>query len=287
MLLSHALGCSKDVLTLAAGVGERFLRAPRFEDEKEIFMDFVRDLRLKFADDHSLLLYLFGLFQTHQFSQNFKNSEMKFISNLSLKRISKVRDSLENQLKQLVPSDNRLEYNPNITKLFLLSAFYPDIAFKMSKRNHYLLPGSISAELQKESMQFVESLETILSEALNSEENNFDFTNNERGHALVFEELFDAGHSLIVKSSLVDPIFSVLFADSVTPLYKTLYVDNWIRITSEDSDSLKLLLEARNLWKSLTQKCLVFSSPQVITKFQKLLAILANIWDSGRIVEIK
>ena len=40
---------------------------------------------------------------------------MKFISNLSLKRISKVRDSLENQLKQLVPTDNQIrtkfEYN--------------------------------------------------------------------------------------------------------------------------------------------------------------------------------
>ena len=285
--MSHALGCSKDVLTLAAGVGERFLRAPRFEDEKEIFMDFVRDLRLKFSDDRSLLLYLFSLFQSHQLSQHFKNSEMKFISNLSLKRISKVRDSLENQLKQLVPTDNQLESNPNITKLFLLSAFYPDIAFKMNKRNHYLLPGSISAELQKESMQYVESLETILLQALNSDANNVDFTNNERGHALVFEELFDAGHSLIVKSSLVDPIFSVLFADNVAPLFKTLYVDNWIRITSEDSDSLKLLLEARNLWKSLTQKCLAFSNPQVYSKFQKLLAILANIWDSGRIVEIK
>ena len=285
--MSHALGCSKDVLTSAAGVGERFLRAPRFEDEKEIFMNFVRDLRLKFSDDHSLLLYLFGLFQSYQLSQHFKNSEMKFISNLSLKRISKVRDSLENQLKQLVPTDNQTEPNSNITKLFLLSAFYPDIAFKMSKRNHYLLPGSISAELQKESMQYVESLESILSEALNSDANNVDFTKNERGHALVFEELFDAGHSLIVKSSLVDPIFSVLFADNVATLFKTLYVDNWIRITSEDSDSLKLLLEARNLWKLLTRKCLAFSNPQVYTKFQKLLAILANIWDSGRIVEIK
>ena len=54
LVLSHALGCSKDVLTSAAGVEERFLRAPRFEDEKEIFMNFVRDLRLKFSDDHSL-----------------------------------------------------------------------------------------------------------------------------------------------------------------------------------------------------------------------------------------
>ena len=149
--MSHALGCSKDVSILAAGVGERYLRMPRFENEKDFFMDFVRDLRMKFSDDHSLLLNLFDLYQSHQLNQTFKGSDMKFISNLSLKRISKIRDSLESQLRQLVPVDQTCDYGPNVSKLFLLSAFYPDIAFKMSKRNHYLLPGSISAELQKES----------------------------------------------------------------------------------------------------------------------------------------
>ena len=250
-------------------------------------MDFVRDLRMKFSDDHSLLLNLFDLYQSHQLNQTFKGSDMKFISNLSLKRISKIRDSLESQLRQLVPVDQTCDYGPNVSKLFLLSAFYPDIAFKMSKRNHYLLPGSISAELQKESMQFTESLETTLSEALLNKNDVTNLNKGERGQALVFEELFDAGHCLIVKSSVVDPVLSVLFADSVTVLYKTIYVDNWIRITSEDSESLKLILEARTLWKSMARQCLKFNNPEIYPKFQKFLTALARIWDSDRIVEIK
>jgi len=292
LVLSHVLGCSQDVLTLAAGVGERILRIPRFEDEKELFMDFVRDLKSKFPDDHSLLLNLFNLFQSHQLNRSFNNFETKFISNLALKRISKVRDSLESQLKQLVPFNCEPQAHANssnIPKLFLLSAFYPDIAFKMSKRNQYLLPGAISAELQKESMQFAQSLETIIYESLNNPETSCNqiIKSCDKGQALVYEELFDAGHTLIVKSSLVDPALCALFADNVAVLYKTIYVDNWIRITSDDSESLKLLIEARNLWKSFARMSLKFNNPEVYPKFQKLLNALANIWDTQRHVEIK
>ena len=289
--MSYVLGCSEDVLTLSAGVGERILRTPKFEYEKELFMNFVRDLRLQFSDDHTLLLNLFHLFQSHQINHSLNNLETKFISNLSLKRISKVRDSLESQLKQLVPINCEVKLQEdisNLSKLFLLSAFYPDIAFKMSKRNHYLLAGAISAELQKESMQHVESLENILSEASNNpEKSSCNVVTSEKGQALVYEELFDAGHTLIVKSSLVDAAFSVLFADNVSVLFKTIYVDNWIRITSDDPESLKLLLESRNLWKLLTRKCLQFNNPEVYPKFRRFLGVLGNIWNSQRTVEIK
>ena len=74
--------------------------------------------------------------------------------------------------------------------------------------------------------------------------------------ALVFEELFDVGHTMIVKSSVVDPVFSVLFADSVSVLHKTIFVDNWIRITSDNSDALKILLETRELWKKMSREVL-------------------------------
>lgn len=288
LVLSHILGYSRDVLTLASGVGERVIKPTRFDDEKEIYMKFLRLLKSDFSDDHSLLLNLFNLFQSHELSRSFNNSELKFISNLALKRISKVRDSLNSQLNQLLPVKLEDDFNnENITRIFLLSAFYPDIALKMSRRNHYLLPGGLSAELQKESMQYTESLENILSEASENDSSTGKMNSTPKGQALVFEELFDAGHTLIVKSSLVDPVFCALFADNIAVLYKTIYVDNWIRINSDDSESLNLLLEARNLWKSLSRHCLKFNNSIALMKYRKLLECLSEIWDSQRNIEIK
>ena len=81
------------------------------------------------------------------------------------------------------------------------------------------------------------------SEALNSDANNVDFIKERKRSRLVFEELFDAGHSLIVKSSLVDPIFSVLFADNVATLLRlfTLIIGSELL---RRFDSLKLFWSA-------------------------------------------
>lgn len=275
------------MLTVAAGVGERILRVPRFEDEKEQFLDFIRKLRNDYEDDHHILVDLFEKFQRNELSKVFNYADTKHISNLSLKRIGKVRQSLESQLKQILPQTSRIESNnsESICKLLTLSAFYPDIAFKLSKRNHYLLPGGISAESQKESMQYVESLETILSK---HSENGFSIASSSSpAKALVFEELFDAGHTMVVKSSVVDPIFSVLFADSVLVLHKTIFIDNWIRITSDHSDSLKILLEMRELWKKLSRQALSLKNEAIISQLNRFLSAISGIWNAQREVIIK
>lgn len=96
-MLSHVLGCSRDMLTIAAGVGERIFRVPRFEGDKEQFLDFIRKLRNEHEDDHQLLLNLHDKFQKNQLPRLFDSSEMRYISTLALKRICKVRSSLESQ----------------------------------------------------------------------------------------------------------------------------------------------------------------------------------------------
>ncbi len=272
------------MLTVAAGVGEKFLRIPRFEDEKEQFMNFIRNLRSEHEDDHDILLNVYENFRKNQISVF--GDEMRFISNLSLKRIGRVRSSLDSQLRQLLPfspSSESSKDRKSILKILSLCAFYPDMAFKMSRRNQYLLPGAISAEVQKESMQFVESLEAVLSNGNDGQE----FNSKGSAKALVFEELFDAGHSMIVRTCKVDPVFSVLFADSVLILQKTIYVDNWIRITSYDPNSLELLLELRELWKSLTRKVLSTNNSKRIDKLRKLITSLSNLWNPERPLEIK
>lgn len=286
MVLSHVLGCSKDMLTIAAGVGERILRVPRFEDEKEQFLDFIRSLRSVYEDDHHILVNFYEKFQRNELPKCFNYSEMKYISTLTLKRIEKVRQSLESQLKSLLPG--KLSNDPNnvnMCKLLMLSAFYPDMALKLCKRNNYLLPGGISGEAQKESMQYSESLETILSK---KSEFGSDFAlPSVPAKALVFEELFDAGHTMIVKSSVVDPIFCVLFADSVLVMHKTIFVDNWIRITANDSESLKILLEMRELWKKLSREVLSAKSEFLVSQFKTFLNEISSIWNPQRDIEIK
>ena len=284
--MSHVLGCSKDVLTVSAGVGERILRIPRFDDEKEQFMDFLRIFRNNYEDDHDLLLELFDQFRANRLGSSFSQGEVRFISNIALKRVSKVRYSLESQLRQLLPNSPFLQgaSDPNLLKLLTLSAFYPDLAFKMGKRNHYLLPGGISAESQKESMQFVESLESVL---LNRKNHIGINTNSASAQALVFEELFDVGHSMIVKSCKVDPLFSVLFAGNVLVCEQNIVVDNWMRIRSDDQESLKLLIELRQLWKYLTRKVFSSNDSRIISKLNRLLSIICKLWDPKRSIEIK
>lgn len=280
------MGCSKELLTIAAGVGERILRIPRFEDEKEDFLDFVRKLRNDYEDDHHLLVDFYEKFQLNELTRNFGHFLMKNISTLTLKRVGKVRQSLESQLNQILPRtrtanlSNGGEQDHLIFKILTLSAFYPDIALKLSKRNQFLLPGGISAESQKESIQFTESLEVSLSKNSSS---------NFIAKALAFEELFDAGHTMLVKSSVVDPIFSILFADSVLVLHKTIYVDNWIRITSDDPETLKILLELRELWKSLGRRTLSLSTKnEVITSlFKQFIIQISSLWQPHREIEIK
>lgn len=287
LVLSHVLGCSSEMLTIAAGVGERILRVPRFEDEKEQFLDFIRKLRNDYEDDHHILVDFYEKFQLNELPNIFGRSDMKHMSLLTLKRISKVRQSLESQLKQLLPqaraSKDKVYCDTSIYKLLTLSAFYPDVALKLSKRNHYLLPGGISAESQKESMQFVESLETVLSK---SSDVNFNLSASS-AKALAFEELFDAGHTMIVKSSAVDPIFSVLFADSVLVLHKTIFIDNWIRITSDNPEALNLLLEMRQLWKSLSCQALLVKNEVITGQLKKFLNEISNLWNPQREIEIK
>ena len=277
------------MLTIAAGVGERILRVPRFEDEKEQFLDFIRKLRNDYEDDHEILVNLYEKFQFNELPRIFGYSDMKNISTLSLKRIGKVRQSLESQLKQLLPevkiSKESEENNNFIYKLLSLSAFYPDVALKLSKRNHYLLPGGISAESQKESMQFVESLETVLSKNLNY--NSTGGGDHFSAKALTFEELFDAGHTMIVKSSVVDPIFSILFADSVLILHKTIFIDNWIRITSDNPEALKILLEIRELWKTLSRQALSIKNAVITDQLKRFLNEISTLWNPQREIEIK
>lgn len=275
------------MLTIAAGVGERILRVPRFEDEKEEFLDFIRKLRNDYEDDHEILVDFYEKFHLNELPSIFKHSDMKHISLLTLKRISKVRQSLESQLKQLLPqvreSKDKDYSDSRIYKLLTLSAFYPDIALKLSKRNHYLLPGGISAETQKESMQFVESIENVLSK---SSDVNLNFSATS-AKALTFEELFDAGHAMIVKSSAVDPIFSVLFADSVHVLHKTIFIDNWIRITSDNPEALKVLLEMRQLWKSMSCRVLLLKNDIITGQLKKFLKEISILWNPQREIEIK
>ena len=196
-------------------------------------------------------------------------------------------NSLESQLKQIIPQynfSNEEMIDSEAQKILRLSAFYPDIALKLNKRNQYLLPGGISAETQKESIQFVESLETILSYGSKS---NFNLFSSSSAKALAFEELFDAGHTMIVKSSVIDPVFSILFADSVRFLHKTIFIDNWIRITSEDPDTLKVLLEIREIWKKLSRQSLLTGNKIFINQLKKLLKELSTLWDVQREIEIK
>lgn len=275
------------MLTIAAGVGERILRVPRFEDEKEEFLDFIRKLRNDYEDDHRILVDLYEKFQVNELPRIFGYSDMKHISTLSLKRIGRVRQSLESQLKQLLPEVKKSKETQNefIYKFLTLSAFYPDIALKLSKRNHYLLPGGISAESQKESMQFVESLETLLSK--NSNDDSCLLIPAPSANALTFEELFDAGHTMIVKSSAVDPIFSVLFADSVLMLHKTIFIDNWIRITSDNPEALNVLLEMREIWKTLSRQTLSVKNDIITGQLKGFLNEISSLWNPQRDIEIK
>ena len=291
--MAHILGCSDDILTIAAGVGEKVLKLPRFDNEKERFADFIRNLRKRFVDDHQILKHLVKLFQNRDLSKNFNYEEMNFISMAALKRICKIRSSLESQIKQLLPNqlpDYSLARNDSITKLLTLSAFYPDISFKLTKRNSYLLPGAISAELQKESMQYVESLEAFLaSVAQNSSGQNF-FSAKSAAKTLIFEELFDVGHTMLVKSSTVDPIFAILFAENVLVLSNTIYIDNWIRITSDNTENLRLLIEMRSLWKNLSRLMVSESTRQnslIQEKFKLCVHEFLNLWNSERDVEVK
>jgi hypothetical protein len=277
------------MLTIAAGVGERILRIPRFEDEKELFSDFIRELRRTHEDDHDLLKKFISLFQEHNLFSCFSNENMKFISTNALKRINRIRSSLESQLKQFFPASKvsvPISMRDDICKLLCCGAFYPDIAFKLSKRNNYLLPGGISAELQKESLQYVESLETSLDSAANGGHTQLEQI--VPGKALVFEELFDAGHSMIVRSSVVDPLFSAIFSDSIQVLFNTIYVDGWIRIISDNPENLQILVEMREIWKIMT-KYLVSGniSAPIRNSILSCVCEFAKIWDSNRNVEIK
>lgn len=293
LVLAHTLGCSDDILTIAAGVGEKVLKLPRFDNDKERFTDFIRNLRQQFVDDHQILKHFVKLFQNRDLSKNFNYEEMNFISMAALKRICKIRSSLESQIKQLLPNqfpDSFLRKNDSITKLLSLSAFYPDISFKLIKRNSYLLLGAISAELQKESMQYVESLEASLANVSQNPSAQNVFSDRSSAKTLIFEELFDVGHTMLVKSSTVDPIFTILFAENVLVLSNTIYIDNWIRITSVNAENLRLLIEMRSLWKNLSSLMVSESTRQnslIQEKFKICLREFLTIWNSERDVQVK
>ena len=93
---------------------------------------------------------------------------------------------------------------------------------------------------------------------------------------------------MIVRSSVVDPLFSALFAENIQILFNTIYVDGWIRIVSDKPENLKVLLEMRDIWKLITKN--LISSHVTIPMKESIQACLnefTSIWDSQRSIEIK
>lgn len=290
VVLSHVLGLSKNILTVAAGVGERVMRFPRNDNFKDEFLQVVRKLRSNYMDDHEMLIDFSEKFDQRKLSSIFEFKDLAFVSNLSLKRIGNLKQSLKVQLDRTFASefDSSLsaEITQRIDKIFILGGFYPDVAFKMSKRNQFLLAGGLSAEPQKESIQYSESLETLIRDysSGNLKAENMAFTNCS---AVVFEELFDAGHSMIVKSSAIDPIVCVLFAESFNASSDSIYLDNWIRITSQNQNNLKVLVELRFLWKDLSKALIDSPQSELVSRAKALLVEIAKLMEFQRSVDLK
>ena len=202
------------------------LKIPRFEQDRPVFFDSLRAIKSDFVDDFEF--YLTCLRNDHCDS---------IISRPAKRHALRVAKSLSSQLQI---SDNSSSASP-LSRLLWASAMYPNIAVKAPRRNEYLLKTRSLAELPKESMLYRDSIETAIEEGFEVQ--------GSAAKCIVFEELFDAGYRMIIKSSAIDPLVAVLFAHNAVFEKDTLVLDNFICIRGS-RDVLNVLHQLRECWKT-------------------------------------
>ncbi len=225
LLIGKTIEDVSSLTLLAASVGERLLKIPRFEDDKPQFFESLRSIRNACTDDFEFTLNCLR----HDVGEH-------IISRPAKRHSLRVAKSLTSQLKV----QDRADGDDFLARLLWASAMYPNVAIKAPRRNEYLLKSRSLAEIPKESMLYRESIETVIEEGFRAP--------NSVPKCIVFEELFDAGFRMIIKSTAIDPLLSVLFARSVTFSQDSLVLDNFFCVRG-DKETLNLLVQFRECWR--------------------------------------
>lgn len=258
MLVGNALDDANGIILLAAAVGERILKIPRFEEDRPAFFGHLRELRARFADDMELCLECLT-------TSNYDH----LISRAAKRQSIRVAKSLSSQLRAQYTGSN-----PILSRLLWASAVYPNVAIKAPRRNEYLLGSGVTAEIPKESILYRESIETVIERGLDAP--------RAAPTCVVFEELFDAGYRMIMKASEIDPLAVVLFAQEALIKDGRLILDNFSCITGPQ-DAINALLALRECWKIGSK--VIFKpdvSPKLIGMFKEILLTFISNWNPSR-----
>lgn len=288
LLLARRVGGFDALLTIAAGVGERVVRMPRFEREKAAFSVFMRKWRAGARDDYDALLQLVACYERGELNARYDALERGFLSAAALKRIVRVKTSLAAQVRGLLSDGSAvsagMDDRAHMARMLLFDALYPDVAVRMARRNNFLLADGQVAEVPRESVLHQESLETqVECGALTG-------IRSVGAHAVVFEELFDSGFKMLVKTGVVDPLLGVFVAKRVERRVENgecVVLDGWMRIGAS-SATLQTLMTMRQVWRA-SQRALLSpdGGAELGNKMRACWAALFELWDDGRVVRLQ
>lgn len=257
LLLASKLGTGGEYLHLASSIGERLLRLPRFEEDRPVFLESLRVLKEHYQDD----------FEFYLASLSGRDSS-NLVHRAALRQVLRVAKSLGSQIGPIPENDSE------VARLLWTAALYPNVAFSSGKRNHYILPSRTTAEIPKESILHRDSIEAIIEEGLPQLPL--------APSCIAYEELFDAGHKMIVKSTAIDPLALVLFANQFKVEGSSILADNLLVIQPKDANITSLLIDMRRLWKTGSVAVLNCASDDNIRLFKSVLIDFCRLLSTSR-----
>lgn len=275
LITSLIFGCLGPVLTTVALLGQRVLRPARLAQEKYDLHAFFKTLPKALASDHLLFHFIYRTWKAngHDFGQELYRYSSLF-SRPSLRRLDESRNQIFRELKGnfgLSGEDVDVNAsNDSLVRLILASGFYPDVAIAKDRRNTFRLKKLPSATIGSSSMNYILGSGSIRNalEARGQRSDPLGLDKRRRRDGVhpqfvIYEELLDIGQKLVSKTTAIDPLSFILFAErydyrfyksGTEKIHKQLHLDGWLAYRAEkDPSDLSLINELRQHWNDFVQ----------------------------------
>jgi ATP-dependent RNA helicase DHX36 len=308
MLITAAIfGCLDPVLTVVASLGQRVFRPARLPEEKYDLHRFYTSFAKGIASDPLI---------THKIYQAWMSAGRtgsgvpfnfeRLISRPAIKRLDEARGQIFRELKNSFGIEaehaNFNAENDGLVRLILTSGFCSEVAVAHErKRNSFRLRRVPYVGVASTSCNHVVG-PTVIRTAMESRGNDVDDRSVRRmvgelgPQFFIYEELIDVGQKLISKTTAVDPLFFLLFANNTflrnykmnDSTFKQLHVDGWLAYRAQPPNELgdlQMLDELRLHWndfvqfviyKRLRQEQLTLAEETAVEKVKELIKMFAT-----------
>ncbi|PJF17538.1 hypothetical protein PSACC_02655 [Paramicrosporidium saccamoebae] len=271
LITALIFGCLGPVLTSVALLGQRIFRPTRLPHEKFDLHNFYSRQHSGLASDHLLAHDIFSVWKEngHNFGPKMYAYESLF-SRPAFRRLDESRGQIFRELNNnfgVSSSDADVNSgNDALVRLILTSGFYPDVGITSGKRNSYKLRRVPHASVVGGSMNHVlgtGNITAALEQRGRRSHGGISSRNTRMGpEFIIYEELVDIGQKLISKTTAVDPLSFLLFAERTSykrfrgardTEFQQLHIDNWLAYRADNISDLKLISELGLHWNDFVQ----------------------------------